>query len=463
MDTAESAHYFCHACTTEFTAAAQCPRCGSDFIERIEATDDPRQFALPPRMPGWVWSFGHRPVTLCVPGANVATTTTSSSGEDNNAGISSSCGAVYMSNVTNTDNTNNTGNTTSADGTGSADSTSGACGASNTNNASNVSGAYSFSAVVDAGGSAAGTSDGVACSAPATHLSLSAQFETMLQNILSSIVGSNATVDIALCNSSGRHDTHTHEESSSAPAEETERSRPNSFIFRRSFIWSRHPSEQQEALQGDNTGQNTGQEIEQSTSQNTSQNTTQRTEQDAQEGTRTTRIPIHDLASFLENAFGSGFPEDGLTTRSLSGFFSNIFTMRNPGDYVWSSTGFDNIITQLMEQYPSTNAPPPASDEVINALPKTIVEEKEELKDCAICKENYQLKEVYITLPCKHYFHDNCIIPWLKINNTCAICRATVGTNIPNQFPNSEGDKEDDKSKDFDSNMEDQLEQEPPD
>lgn len=30
-----------------------------------------------------------------------------------------------------------------------------------------------------------------------------------------------------------------------------------------------------------------------------------------------------------------------------------------------------------MEQYPSTNAPPPASDEVINALPKTIVEEKE--------------------------------------------------------------------------------------
>ncbi|KAG5519895.1 hypothetical protein PMAC_000172 [Pneumocystis sp. 'macacae'] len=115
---------------------------------------------------------------------------------------------------------------------------------------------------------------------------------------------------------------------------------------------------------------------------------------------RTARVAVHDLASFLENAFGRG-------GEGVGGIFSNVFTMRNPGDYVWSSAGFDNIITQLMEQYPSTNAPPPAPEEVIGALPRTVVGEGgsggAELKDCAVCKENYEAGETYVTLPCRHY------------------------------------------------------------
>ncbi|KAG4304618.1 hypothetical protein PORY_002011 [Pneumocystis oryctolagi] len=267
----------------------------------------------------------------------------------------------------------------------------------------------------------------------------------MLQNILSSILGSHATVDIALynaANTAGGTAGSTSTSTSSAGnagsaggAAEEGRARPGGFVFRRSFVWSSGPPEGAAGSAG------TDGPAAPASSAGTA--SPAGSAGDAQ----TARVPVQDLAAFLENAFGSGFSEEGFAASPLSGFFSNVFTMRNPGDYVWSSTGFDNIITQLMEQYPSTNAPPPASEEVINALPKTVVEKEEEGGVAGV-------------------FHDNCVIPWLKINNTCVICRATVGTNVLNQSSNhSESDRKekDDKSKDSSHNMEEQLEQEPPD
>lgn len=50
-------------------------------------------------------------------------------------------------------------------------------------------------------------------------------------------------------------------------------------------------------------------------------------------------------------------------------------------------------------------------------------------KDCAVCKEQFQLgtedpdEQVVVTLPCKHPFHEPCIMPWLKSSGTCPVCR----------------------------------------
>jgi len=57
---------------------------------------------------------------------------------------------------------------------------------------------------------------------------------------------------------------------------------------------------------------------------------------------------------------------------------------------------------------------------------------------CAICQESFKLNEIIKELPCKpnpHYFHfinDECggIIPWLKLNNTCPICRYEFPTDL---------------------------------
>ncbi|KAI0931530.1 hypothetical protein AcV5_005004 [Taiwanofungus camphoratus] len=100
------------------------------------------------------------------------------------------------------------------------------------------------------------------------------------------------------------------------------------------------------------------------------------------------------------------------------------------GDYVFNQEALDQIITQIMENSNST-APVPASGEVMENLPRDVLEEGSPLlqKDCAVCKEQFKLEtddpdeQVVVTLPCKHPFHESCIMPWLKSSGTCPVCR----------------------------------------
>jgi hypothetical protein len=43
--------------------------------------------------------------------------------------------------------------------------------------------------------------------------------------------------------------------------------------------------------------------------------------------------------------------------------------------------------------------------------------------DCIICFSAIENETCQINFPCKHFFHNNCIFDWLKINPTCPICR----------------------------------------
>ncbi|KAF9454185.1 hypothetical protein P691DRAFT_810908, partial [Macrolepiota fuliginosa MF-IS2] len=110
---------------------------------------------------------------------------------------------------------------------------------------------------------------------------------------------------------------------------------------------------------------------------------------------------------------GSGGPESG-----------------RMGDYVFSQEALDQIITQIME---SSNAhrPVPATEQIIENLPREVLVTGSHLlsEDCAVCKDQFQLgtedpdEQVVITLPCKHPFHQPCILPWLKSSGTCPVCR----------------------------------------
>ncbi|TMW89564.1 hypothetical protein EJD97_016983 [Solanum chilense] len=42
---------------------------------------------------------------------------------------------------------------------------------------------------------------------------------------------------------------------------------------------------------------------------------------------------------------------------------------------------------------------------------------------CVICKEEMNLGRDVCKLPCDHFYHWKCILPWLKKNNTCPCCR----------------------------------------
>ncbi|KZT27535.1 hypothetical protein NEOLEDRAFT_1240111 [Neolentinus lepideus HHB14362 ss-1] len=100
------------------------------------------------------------------------------------------------------------------------------------------------------------------------------------------------------------------------------------------------------------------------------------------------------------------------------------------GDYVFSQDALDQIMTQLMENS-NAHRPVPAPEDVVNKLPREILEIGSPLleKDCAVCKEQFKLgtedpdEQVVVTLPCKHPFHEPCIMPWLKSSGTCPVCR----------------------------------------
>ena len=45
---------------------------------------------------------------------------------------------------------------------------------------------------------------------------------------------------------------------------------------------------------------------------------------------------------------------------------------------------------------------------------------------CSICYTNYIIGDQLTTLNCNHYFHTQCIDPWLAQHNTCPLCREVV-------------------------------------
>ena len=48
---------------------------------------------------------------------------------------------------------------------------------------------------------------------------------------------------------------------------------------------------------------------------------------------------------------------------------------------------------------------------------------KEKQVVCSVCLGDYEIGDVAVRLPCRHYFHKQCISDWLKENNSCPLCR----------------------------------------
>ncbi|XP_019179421.1 PREDICTED: E3 ubiquitin-protein ligase At1g63170 [Ipomoea nil] len=49
---------------------------------------------------------------------------------------------------------------------------------------------------------------------------------------------------------------------------------------------------------------------------------------------------------------------------------------------------------------------------------------------CCICLAKYVNNDELRELPCSHFFHKDCVDKWLKINNTCPLCKAEVGETL---------------------------------
>ncbi|KAI8927017.1 hypothetical protein BC831DRAFT_413345 [Entophlyctis helioformis] len=108
-------------------------------------------------------------------------------------------------------------------------------------------------------------------------------------------------------------------------------------------------------------------------------------------------------------------------------FFEMLGMRGDPGDYVMSQHGLDEIVTQLMEQHSRSTGPAAASADTIRKLPHKPFSKDSMLQhDCPVCQDNFVDAEELVELPCHHAFHPECINSWLKLNGTCPVCRFSL-------------------------------------
>ena len=143
-----------------------------------------------------------------------------------------------------------------------------------------------------------------------------------------------------------------------------------------------------------------------------------------------------ELQSLLQNILGSihGGP-NGAGSSGPPGIVDFFQHMMNPagapaGDFVHSQEALDQILSELMNQHQSGNAPGPASAEAIEALPKKPIDDKilggAAKADCSICMMETNKGDTITLLPCQHWFHPPCVEAWLKEHDTCPICREGI-------------------------------------
>lgn len=59
-------------------------------------------------------------------------------------------------------------------------------------------------------------------------------------------------------------------------------------------------------------------------------------------------------------------------------------------------------------------------------------------KECYICLKNFSKIKTVRKLYCKHMFCEECLLPWLKYNSKCPVCKFDLNTNNSDNVPNEE-------------------------
>ena len=107
---------------------------------------------------------------------------------------------------------------------------------------------------------------------------------------------------------------------------------------------------------------------------------------------------------------------------------TNYIFIQNNNDNI------DNIISHIMLHDTNKYGNPPAAKKAIENLKKYKINE-EKIKEfgfensCAVCKDEFNIGEECLSMPCNHNFHKDCIIPWLNERNSCPICRYELPTD----------------------------------
>lgn len=112
---------------------------------------------------------------------------------------------------------------------------------------------------------------------------------------------------------------------------------------------------------------------------------------------------------------------------SFSGINSMQFNPLRSG--VWNDVrtmSIAELLNQLVNVYPENVTP--TNPVVINKIPvvRITADLLKIIQSCTICQEDFKIGEVSKMLNCEHFYHENCLVPWLQAKNTCPLCREVI-------------------------------------
>jgi E3 ubiquitin-protein ligase RNF115/126 len=124
--------------------------------------------------------------------------------------------------------------------------------------------------------------------------------------------------------------------------------------------------------------------------------------------------------------------------RTSSSFLDMIINLLGVSNH--DDSNMESIIHYIMQNDPNRYGNPPARKSTVEALERIECNEdniKFLRKDsgcdnsCSVCKDEFEVNQKAIYLPCKHLYHESCILPWLKDRNSCPTCRFELPSEDP--------------------------------
>ena len=113
---------------------------------------------------------------------------------------------------------------------------------------------------------------------------------------------------------------------------------------------------------------------------------------------------------------------------ALVQFIMNLINMEYENDEI------ENILNYIINNDTNRYGSPPAAKSEVQKLNKyDLTKEKLESfgneNTCSVCKEDFVIGSKLMDLPCKHAFHEECLMPWLNQHDSCPICRYELKTD----------------------------------
>lgn len=139
---------------------------------------------------------------------------------------------------------------------------------------------------------------------------------------------------------------------------------------------------------------------------------------------------------------GAGSRDFPPAARTIQQLFTALMNgpSYNPADIVHSDEALDRVVTMLLDGNDPTSGPPPATEATLKDLQRAAVDaqmlEPDGRAECTICICELALNDMVLHLPCKHWFHEECVLTWLRQHNTCPVCRKAVTSDCPDPAAN---------------------------